>query len=180
MSGIERAMPSVAPNLTEVLSGTVFRLHRKAERGSERGLPKPSVSEVVLTPEGVEGDFNRYRHEEKRDDPEMAVLLERLETLKELEGEGWPVAPGDIGENVTTVGIAYHEFFPGRSLEIGTARLTVTKPCTPCENLYLLPYVGHDRGPAFLRAMLGRRGWYARVDRAGSVQVAEPIRLFPP
>ena len=167
------------PSGRDSLQGTVHRLHRKPETGEEHGLPKPAVPEALLTPAGVEGDFKRYRHESKHDDPNMAVLLMPLETLEELRREGWPVAPGDIGENITTVGIAYDEFRPGRTFEVGEAQLTVAKACTPCENLYLLPYVGESRGPEFLKTMLGRRGWFARVDRPGRVKVGDPIRARP-
>ena len=160
--------------------GTVFRLHRKPETGEERGLPKHAVPEVFLTPAGLEGDFNRYRHEEKHDDPDMAVLLEPLETLEGLRREGWPIGPGDIGENITTSGISYDELLPGRIVEVGEARLVISKACTPCENLYLLPYVGPSRGPEFLKTMLERRGWYARVLRPGRVRVGDPIEVLPP
>ena len=177
MAATARARRPSTP--ASVLRGTVYRIHRKPERAEERGLPKTAVAEVVVTLAGLEGDFNRYRHEEKHDDPDMAVLLEPLETLAELRREGWPIAPGDIGENFTTQGIAYHELFPGRAVEVGRARIVISKACTPCENLYLLPYVGRDRGPEFLRTMLDRRGWYARVDRPGRVRVGDPIRVLP-
>ena len=169
-----------APRRTEDLRGTVFRLHRKPETGEERGLPKPAVPEAFLTPAGLEGDFNRYRHEEKHDDPNMAILLEPVETLEELRREGWPIAPGDVGENITTRGIPYPELLPGRVVEVGGARLAIAKACTPCENLYLLPYVGPARGPEFLKTMLHRRGWYARVVRPGRVRVGDPIRVLRP
>lgn len=180
MSAEGRVLPVRAPNLTDVLRGTVHSLHRKPETGAERGLPKPAVSEAGIGFAGMEGDFNRYRHEERDDDLDMALLLQPLETLDELRGEGWPIAPGDLGENITTSGIPYHELFPGRTIEVGGARLVVSKPCTPCDNLNQLPYVGGTKGPEFLRTMLGRRGWFARVERPGRVAVGDPIRVLPP
>ncbi len=125
---------------------------------------------------GPDGDFNRWRHEEQHDDESMAVLLMPLETLDDLGREGWPVRPGDLGENVTTRGIPYDEFRPTRAFAIGAARVVVTKACTPCTNLYQLPYVGSERGPAFLKATLNRRGWYARVSDEGEVRVGDSIR----
>lgn len=124
---------------------------------------------------GVEGDFNRYRHETKNDDPGMALLIMARETLTELEREGWPVRSGDLGENITTEGIPYSTFAPGRRFRAGEAVFEVSKPCTPCDNLYLLPYVGTVRGPEFLKVMNGRRGWFARVVREGWVRVGDPI-----
>jgi MOSC domain-containing protein YiiM len=156
-------------------AGRVYEIHRKPEVGGEHGLPKPSVPEASVTRAGVVGDFNRYRHEEKRDDPGMALLIIPRETLSDLAREGWPVAPGDLGENITTEGIAYDAFAPGRRFRVGEVVFEVSKPCTPCDNLYLLPYVGSARGPEFLKVMLDRRGWYARVLREGRVRSGDPV-----
>jgi MOSC domain-containing protein YiiM len=146
---------------------------------NERGLPKPSVTETRILRSGLAGDFNRFRHEEKHDDEAMAVLLIPRETLEDLNREGWPVRPGDLGENVISTGIAYNAFIPGHRLRVGEALLAVSKACTPCDFLYLLPYVGRLRGPEFLKTMVDRRGWYARVIREGAVRVGDPIELLP-
>ena len=155
----------------------VEALHRKSEIPGERGLPKPEVPEIEVAAEGVLGDFNRWRHEEGHDDPTAAVLLMPTEMLEELRTEGWPVRPGDLGENIATRGIPYGALEPGMHLRLGSAELTVTRPCDPCNNLYQLPYVGEARGPEFLKVMLDRRGWYARVDRAGTIHRGDRIQL---
>ena len=138
-------------------------------------MPKLPVAEARVTPSGVEGDYNVYRHDVARDDPGMAVLIVPLETLNELNREGWPVRPGDLGENVTSVGLPYDAFTPGHRFRIGGVVVEVTKPCTPCDNLYHLPYVGVERGPEFLRVTLDRRGWYAKVLQEGLVHQDDPI-----
>jgi len=158
-----------------VTSGRVFDLHRKPEVPGERGLPKPSVPEAYVSFAGVTGDFNLYRHREKKDDPAMALLIMPRETLAQLDREGWPVRSGDLGENITTEGIPYDEFTPGRRFRAGELVFEVTKPCTPCDNLYRLPYVGPTRGPEFLKVMLDRRGWYARVVREGRIRAGDAI-----
>lgn len=160
-------------------SGRVVQVNRKSPVPGERGLPKVPVGEARITRAGLDGDFNVYRHEVSRDDPRMAVLLVPLETLEEFQREGWPVRPGDLGENLTTSGIPYEAFVPGRRFRVGEAVVEISKPCTPCENLFLLPYVGNDRGPEFLRVTLGRRGWYASVVREGRVRPNDPITLVP-
>lgn len=159
------------------VEGRVFRLHLKPETPGERGLPKRAVPAVRLKHSGLEGDFNRYRHEEKHDDEAMAVLIMPREAIEQLNREGWPVKPGDLAENITTEGIAYGDFEIGQRFEVGRARVAITKPCTPCTFLYLLPYVGEARGPEFLRTMVDRRGWYARVEEEGDVRVGDAIRL---
>ena len=163
--------------MVDTVSGRVLQVNRKSQVPGERGLPKIPVPVGHVGVAGLEGDFNVYRHEVSRDDPNMAVLLMPVETLEALRREGWPVRPGDLGENLTTTGIPYEAFAPGRRVRAGGVLLEISKPCTPCENLYLLPYVGPDRGPEFLKVTLGRRGWYARVLRAGDVRPDDPIEL---
>ena len=160
--------------------GTVVRIGAKGETPGERGLPKPERASARFLHAGVEGDFNVYRQQEKGGDPNMGVLLLPEETLSDLNGDGWPVRPGDLGENVTTSGIPYEALAPGRRIRIGEAVLETTKACDPCTNLYLLPYVGAERGPRFIKAMLGRRGWYARVVREGVVHRGDRIEVSPP
>jgi MOSC domain-containing protein YiiM len=155
--------------------GRVRSLHRKSKTGSEHGLPKPTVTEIRISTGGVDGDFNRYRHEEQHDEPKQAVLLLPVETIRSLNAEGWPLHEGDVGENLTTEGVPYEEFHPGDKFRAGEAVLEVSKPCVPCTNLYLLPYVGEKKGPEFLKTMLNRRGWYASVIQEGRVRAGDAI-----
>ena len=159
------------------IQGTVVRLGAKPKVPGEHGLPKPEVVEARIGPTGVERDYNLYRQTQRNGDPAMAVLLMPRETLEQLQREGWPVQPGDLGENVTTAGIPYEALRPPCRVRLGTVVLETAKPCEPCDNLFLLPYVGRERGPAFLKAMLGRRGWFARVVEAGSVRRGDRIQL---
>jgi MOSC domain-containing protein YiiM len=162
------------------LGGAVAQLNRKPEVPGEHGLPKTAVPTARITRAGVEGDFNRYRREEKRNDPDMAVLLLPLEVISALNHEGWPVRPGDLGENITSSGLANEEFRPSRNVRVGSVLLQVSKPCDPCTNLFLLPYVGTTRGPEFLRTTLGRRGWYCRVVEEGTIRTGDRIQFDPP
>jgi MOSC domain-containing protein YiiM len=161
------------------MSGVVLRLGGKPKTDGQRGLPKPELAEATLSAQGVLGDYNHFRQTSRAGDPDMAILLMPVETLDDLNREGWPVRPGDLGENVTTHGVAYADLAPPRRLRVGGAVLTTTKPCTPCDNLYALPYVGSERGPAFLKTTLGRRGWFARVDTGGGVRRGDRIDLLP-
>lgn len=133
------------------------------------------VISIIVSKGGLEGDFNLYRHEKLDDDPDSAVLIMPLETIEELNKEGWPIKPGDIGENITTRGIAYSRFAPGKRVRIGQAELQISRACNPCSNLLLLPYVGEGKGNQFLKIMFGRRGWYARVVSEGRVKKGDAI-----
>jgi MOSC domain-containing protein YiiM len=161
------------------MAGRVFQLNIKPSTPGERGLPKRPVPSALVTTAGMEGDFNRWRHEKAEDNPDMALLIMALETLQELNGEGWPVEPGDIGENITTEGIPYDAFAPGRIYRVGEARVQISKRCDPCTNLYLLPYVGEQKGPRFLKVVKGRRGWYARVLSGGVVRRGDVVEEIP-
>ena len=153
--------------------GHVYQINLKPETEGQRGLPKHPVENVFVNRDGLVGDFNRWRHEETHDDPTMAVLLMPLETIEELNKEGWPLGPGDLGENFTTEGIAYGNFAPPKSFKIGGAVITVTKACDPCNNLYAIPKIAKRRD--IVKALYKRRGWYARVDQEGKVSTGDPI-----
>jgi MOSC domain-containing protein YiiM len=152
------------------MRGRVVQLHLKPREGRSRGLPKRAVSQLTITPDGVEGDFNRWRTEKANGDPDQAVLLLNDEILVDLRAEGWPVQRGELGENLTLGDLQRDALQPGVQVHVGEVVLEVTKPCDPCTILYTLPYVGVERGPEFLRTMMGRRGWYARVLRGGTVR----------
>jgi MOSC domain-containing protein YiiM len=157
------------------VSGRIVRLQRKPREGRSRGIPKRPVDELTITAEGVEGDFNRWRTEEAAGDPDQAVLLLSEEVLAELKAEGWPVGPGDLGENLLLTGLPADALTPGARVRAGEVELEISKRCDPCVVLYGLPYVGQERGPAFVRTMRGRRGWFARVIRGGVLRVGMGI-----
>ena len=160
-----------------VIQGRVHSLNVKPKVTGERGLPKQPVPSAEITANGLAGDFNRYRTETKGGTPDMAVLIMPLETIEEIQADGWPVQPGHIGENITTTGIGYADLPPGTRVGIGEAYLEITEACQPCVNLRLLPYVGRARVTEFIRTMIGRRGWYARVIRPGPVRPGDAITV---
>jgi len=155
-------------------SGIIYRINVKAETPGERGLPKHPIQRAFVKRTGLVGDFNRWRHEEAQDDPGTAVLLMPLEMIEELNREGWRIEPGDVGENFTTKGIPYDAFAPSKRYRLGEARITISKPCDPCSNLYLLSEIGKDQD--IVKAMYKRRGWYARVDEEGEVATGDSVK----
>lgn len=162
------------------MTGVVSRLGIKPKVMGEVGLPKREVPRLRVTPAGAEGDYNHYRSTELHGDPEQALLVVTEDLLAQLAEAGWPVAPGDLGENLTLRGIRESVLRAGVQLAIGPVRIVLTKPCDPCTNLYALPYIGPERGPAFLKATVGRRGWYAGVLEEGEIRAGAAVTLRAP
>ncbi len=159
------------------MRGRIVQLNLKPKEGRSRGLPKRSVPELAVTTDGVQGDFNRWRTEEAGRDPDQAVLLLSDEILAQLRADGWPVQAGELGENLTVAGLPADALQPGVRIRIGQVVLEVSKACDPCTILFTLPYVTAERGPAFLRALAGRRGWFARVVDGGTIRADMPVEI---
>ncbi len=154
--------------------GFALYLSVKPRAPGERGIPKQNVDTIDVMVGGVVGDYNVHRTEQQGGNPDKAVLLLPNETLQDLRREGWRVLPGYLGENITTAGLRPDSFVAGDRYRIGTTPhspvLEISEPCTPCVNLQALPCIGEARVQEFMRALQGRRGWYARVIREGMVQ----------
>ncbi len=162
------------------MRGRIVQLHLKPREGRSRGLPKRAAPELAVTLTGVAGDFNRWRTEKAKGDPDQAVLILSEEVLVALRAEGWPVKLGDLGENLTVANIPPEAFGPGARVRVGSVELEVSKRCDPCIVLYSLPYIGTERGAAFVRTLAGRRGWFARVVRGGTIRPDMPVHVAPP
>jgi MOSC domain-containing protein YiiM len=82
------------------------------------------------------------------------------------------LAPGAFGENFTTEGLLETETRIGDVLAIGSAKVRVTQPRTPCAKLGLRMGSMH-----FVRvfAAAGRPGFYLSVVEEGSVEKGDAI-----
>jgi MOSC domain-containing protein YiiM len=157
----------------------IVQLSVKPQVPGQAGLPKRAVPILRITPDGAEGDYNHYRTRKRGGDRDQAVLVVTQDLLSALTAEGWPVQPGDLGENLTISGLREADLGPGVRLQVGEVSLAITKRCDPCTELYNLPYVGKERGPAFLEAMAGSRGWYAKVLAPGVLRPGATVTLSP-
>ncbi len=157
------------------MSGTIYQINVKPKTSGEHGIQKRPVDSAKVSFSGIEGDHNSYRTDSLNGDPDQAVMIMPLEMIEQLNSEGWPIKAGDIGENVTTRGVEYDFFEIGSQYKIGGATVQITKPCVPCRYLYTLPYIGNEKGPGFIRTMLERRGWYARVVKEGEMRLSDSV-----
>ena len=160
------------------MASSVFQINVKPNAMGEVGLPKISIDSGEISLSGIEGDYNRFRFNKKNNDPDMAIMLISKDILEELNNEGWPVKPGDLGENLTLANIDYRTIKPGQHYTAGQAELEVSIICDPCSNLNVLPYVGKDKVSTFIKTLMKRRGWYARVIKKGLVSSGDPFLLI--
>ncbi len=155
--------------------GRVAGLFVKPKTPGERGLPKRPVDFFRVNAEGATGDFNDYRTRKLSGDPDQALLIMTQDNLEWIRRSGFPVAPGHLGENILLADFVYEDLIAGVQLRLGGALLEISKPAEPCNNLRILSYVGEARLPDFLKLLLNRRGWFARVLEGGEVRKGEGI-----
>lgn len=142
---------------------------------SNGGVPKLPVPESHVGVGGLSGDWQKNRKLHGGSD--RAVCLFSMERIEALVGEGHPIRPGAIGENVTVAGLEWERLRPGVRLRLGDGvLLEVTSFTTPCRTI----------AGAFADGRTGRvsqtlhPGWsrvYARVLVAGTVRVGDPVVL---
>ncbi|MFD6176176.1 MULTISPECIES: MOSC domain-containing protein [unclassified Isoptericola] len=155
------------------------------------GFSKPAVDEVVLVEGvGVAGDAHagvtvqhRSRVAADPSQPNVRqVHLVHAELFDRLREAGHDVAPGDLGENLTTRGIDLLGLPVGTRLTIGDAVVTVTGLRNPCQQI-------NDFQPGLLKQVLRRgddgevvrlAGVMGIVSRGGTVRPGEPIDVELP
>ena len=154
----------------------INQINIKPNVHGEHGLPKKPVHGVHVSVMGLDGDYNKFRKNKKRNDPDMAVLLYPIESINELNNEGWPVKFGDLGENFTISGFKHSHFQPNQQYQIGDCILEISFECAPCTKLSVLKYVGEQKVTEFIKTTIHRRGWYARVINEGWVEKGNELR----
>jgi MOSC domain-containing protein YiiM len=164
--------PSMSPRLVQV-------------NISPGGVPKHPVSEGRVTFTRIKGDD--WSDKKRHGLPGQAICLYSVELIDQLQGEGFPVFPGALGENFTTEGIDYHFTRIGDAWRVGKeVVIRITKVRGPCRTITVY-------GEGILRAMYdievkrgnvlsqrwGRSGYYAEVLQEGVVRPGDLITFFP-
>lgn len=169
------------------MSATVVSVHRH----DQHAFSKPPVDEVTLIEGvGVEGDAHagatvKHRSRVAKDPstPNLRQVHLIHEELFELVARaGYAVAPGELGENITTRGVALLNLPVGTRLLIGEVVLTVTGLRNPCAQI-------NDYQPGLLKQVLRRSddgsierlaGVMSIVSRGGTVRPGDAIEIVPP
>jgi MOSC domain-containing protein YiiM len=151
---------------------------------SRGGVPKLPILEADVTPLGIAGDVQKNR--KYHGGPNQALLLITSEGLDELKAAGFPVYPGALGENVTTVGLDRRQVRLGQRYRLGSeVEIEITKMREPCRTL--APY-----GPTIQKAVYdpdvkagrpvsprwGLAGFYVKVLQPGRLYPGDPITLL--
>jgi len=149
---------------------------------SPGGVPKRPIAEAEVTPEGIRGDS--WAHPQIHGGPNQAVLLITSEGIGQLIAQGYPVFPGALGENLTTVGLDRRQMRIGQRFRIGEVMLELTKMRSPCTTLDVYgPSIKNAVYDAQVKAgdpatpRWGLAGFYARVLRGGSIHPKDIIDL---
>ncbi len=137
---------------------------------SPGGVPKQPVEQAEVTTDGLVGDGHDH---DKHCHPDRAVSIQDLELLDELKSEGYPVAEGIMGENLTVRGLNVQQmevgdrllFENGPTLELSLLR----KPCFVLDKIY----------PKLEDFVVGRCGFLARVVDIGRLHPGQRITVQP-
>ncbi len=151
----------------------------------------PQLAIRLVANHGVEGDAHagvlvkhRYRVRKDPTAPNLCqVHLIHAELFVELRAQGLNVAPGQMGENITTTGVGLLSLPVGALLSIGAeAVIEVTGLREPCSQM-------NDLQPGLMKACIARdatgglvrkAGIMGIVKRGGEVHPGDPILIALP
>ncbi len=162
-------------------------------RNSSHSFSKPNLASIrLLAGLGVEGDAHlgttvKHRSRVAKDPSQpnlRQVHLIHTELFDELKGKGFAVAPGEMGENVTTRGIDLLGLPTGTRLFIGeSAVVEVTGLRNPCVQIdrfqkgLMKAVLDKDEQGNLIR----KSGVMGIVLEGGEVKPGDPIRVeLPP
>ena len=160
------------------MPGKIIQINIKQKTTNEVGLPKKPVNSAYFSKNNVGNDHNNYRMSlSSTEINNRPVLIYPIESIKQLNSEGWPVKPGDLGENITTQGIEYNNFVIGKKFQLGKkVVIQISQVCNPCSNLSSLHYIGDKKVNQFIKTLTGRRGMFAKVLTEGDVNTNDEIK----
>ena len=170
------------------MNSTVLSVNSKDAPGVGK-IPRESVT--LVAGHGVEGDYHagaNVRHRSRAaanpDEPNLRqVHLMHAELFDELAPLGIRVEPGQMGENITTRGLALLDLAPGTKLHLGeSAVIEITGCRNPCAQLdaigeWLLAQVALKADDG---SIIRKAGIMAIVLVGGVVRPGDAIRVEAP
>jgi MOSC domain-containing protein YiiM len=161
-------------------------------RSDTHSFSKPGQESIrLLAGLGVEGDAHlgttvKHRSRVARDPSQpnlRQVHLIHSELHLELREAGYEVAPGELGENVTTEGIDLLGLPTGTVLTLGeTAKVEVTGLRNPCQqiNRFQSGLLNHVLGRAEDGSVVRKAGIMGIVVAGGEIRPGDPIEVELP
>ena len=159
-----------------------FWLHMKGRvcsinTSSGGGVPKIPINSTKVSFNGLDGDYNKFRSDNRDGDPRRAVSLFSLEKIEELQAEGHPIGIGSTGENFTIEGIDWDSLEVGMRLSVGEALLELSMPCEPCSKIGS-SFVGRRFGRIDHDLEFGWSRWLASVIKEGRVSSDDSVNII--
>lgn len=135
---------------------------------------QPSLLPLDLGLEGLAGDQQANRRVHGGPDKAICVYsADHAAWWRESLGEpDW--GAGAVGENFTVEGQTESTVCLGDVYDVGTARVQVSQPRSPCQTL-ARRWQRADLPKRVVRS--GRSGWYLRVLRVGRVEAGDALTL---
>jgi MOSC domain-containing protein YiiM len=151
--------------------GTIVQLN-----ASDGGVPKTPLDSALVDATGITVD--KQRNTQSHGGPNRALCLFAIETIEALQAQGHPIAPGNVGENITLRGVDWSRVVPGAQLRLGDdVIIEITRYTTPCSHIerYFHDtnslHISQDHNP-------GRSRVYARVIHGGTLCPGDSAALF--
>lgn len=137
----------------------------------------PITGEVVLHELGLSGDAQADRRLHGGLDKALHHFPSEHYTAlaRAFPAIGELLAPGSIGENISSLGLTEETVCLGDVYSFGTARVQLTQPRSPCGKIDRR--YGVD-GLAKLIQHNGNCGWYYRVLSSGLVRAGDSLQLL--
>jgi MOSC domain-containing protein YiiM len=138
------------------------------------GVPKPQVQRLQVTIDRCVGDFQRDK--KHHGGPQRVVCLFSDEVITTLQGEGHPIFPGSVGENILLREVDWKLVKVGTRLHFDQLVLEVTSDAPPCKTIRdsftdgQFTKISAKVEPNFTR-------WYAKVITEGQVCIGEGVLL---
>lgn len=166
--------PALPPVPVRIFIGSIAPL---PDSGRPTGMFKlPACGCLDIDREGFAGD--RQADLRVHGGPEKAIHLYPSEHYARLAAQFPEIAaqllPGSLGENLSTVGLTEADVCVGDIFSLGTARLQICQPRSPCWKID--SRFGLD-GIAAHIAESGLTGWYWRVVQPGRAESGQALLL---
>jgi MOSC domain-containing protein YiiM len=124
----------------------------------------PLQEAVLIAGHGINGD-------RKGGTPKRQLNIMCYETLQGLGGEGFHVAPGEMGEQIVLSGIDLIDLTPGSRVQFGdSAVIEVVEPRNGCDRFEHI----QGKAPALAKRRLGVM---ACVVASGAIKVGDAVKV---